>query len=257
MSANRFVIMAAARTGSNLLVRSLNQPPKVRCFGEVAKPTYMHDLRAIELLSKLTDCLVEDLKRMHASDLVGFVYDQLYGIRAQACGFKFFYEHRQYPQAEMLWRRLVDDAGLRVVHLVRDNLLEMYLSLIYARRTDAWVQPSAAAETSGGNDFDDVTLDVSECTAFFEEYSRDRDRATHEFGNHPNMTVSYEQLSADPMKVVNDVRRFIGLAEVENYTPPLAKQAKRGPADKIANFHELSAHFRGSEWSRFFFDPSE
>lgn len=253
MRPNRFVILAAARTGSNLLVRSLNQPPRVRCFGEVAKPSYPQDRWAIDLLSKVTNCTPEALTSLHERSLSDFVFRVLYDLPGAQCGgFKFFYEHRQYPAAERLWQQLAEDPTIRVVHLTRGNLLDMFLSLVYARRTDVWVAPRQDGGEDAGNDNEDVTLDALDCQEFFDGYARDREHARRDFVEHPFLEVTYEELSNNPHEVVNSVRRFVGVPELQDYTPPLSKQAKRAAADKITNFRQLAAHFERGKWGYLF-----
>src|SRR5882757_756143 len=58
-----------------------------------------------------------------------------------AVGFKIFYEHcREDADAQKAWSYLIADQGIRLIHLIRENLLESLLSLVIAESTNEWAR---------------------------------------------------------------------------------------------------------------------
>lgn len=247
----RFVIVGTARTGSNLLARSLNRPPHVRCFGELAKTNYAAEPDAFVQLQKLTGRGREDLAAVQTDDVVQFIFDIVYKVPADAVGFKLFYEHCRDPPRRPLWRRLEAEPSIRIVHLTRRAVFDLYLSLLYAERTGRWL---ARPEDPGGqpNDLEDIEVDVDHCRAFFERYETGRRRATELFRAHPCLEIDYESLRSDLPEAVSAVRAFIGVDQEQGRPAPLRKQASRSPAEKVRNHAAVKAAFADSVWAAYF-----
>jgi LPS sulfotransferase NodH len=238
MASIKFVIVCTARTGSNLLVRSLNRPPRARCFGEVAKLSFPTEGNAFTPFERLTGRTAEDLERVQQGDVVGFVFDTVYAAPALTVGFKLFYEHCREPERAPLWDRLAADATLRVVHLTRNATFDLYVSLLYAQRTDRWF--TRHDDDSAPNDSEDIEVDIEHCRRFLLRYRESRRQAAALFSAHPYMEIDYGELDADLAGALTKVRRFVGAPDPLEDRVPLRKQAARSVAQKVRNYQAVS-----------------
>jgi len=246
-----FLIVCTARTGSNLLVRSLARPPHVRCFGEVAKANFATESNAFAPFERLTGRDGEDLAKLQAEDISGFVFDVLYTLPGDAVGFKLFYEHCREPGRVQLWDELASHKALKVIHLTRNATFDLYLSLLYAQRTDKWLtrpdDPGALA-----NDSEDIEVDVDHCRAFLQRHLDWRRETEARFGSHPYMEVDYGDLETDLPAALSKVRQFIGAPNLKENLVPLRKQAARRAYEKVRNYESVRAAFKGTSLARLF-----
>lgn len=125
----RFIILAAPRTGSNLLCTLLNSHPEVLCHHELLNPNgifYALDYRDGSL----------DLGSMEARDRDPFPFLQrVWGHPqgASCVGFKM-----TRGQNDAVMRALIEDPGVLKIVLYRRNRLKTFVSEQLARQTDRW-----------------------------------------------------------------------------------------------------------------------
>lgn len=100
----KFIILTRCRTGSNLLVRSLNQHPDISCEGEILKQDDIQDPFTGRTLWR---------------------------------GFKLFYCHWKYPEIR---ESLHNDRDLYLIHLTRRDIFSAILSRHLACKTGAWLK---------------------------------------------------------------------------------------------------------------------
>jgi LPS sulfotransferase NodH len=246
MATSKFLIVCTARTGSNLLVRSLNRPPRVRCFGEVAKLSFPTEGNAFTPFERLTGRTVEDLARMQQGDVVGFIFDTVYAAPAPTVGFKLFYEHCREAERAPLWQRLADNRSLRIVHLTRNATFDLYVSLLYAQRTDQWFTRHDEPE-GRPNDAEDIEVDIEHCRKFLLRYRQSRGAAAALFSDHPYMEIDYNDLEDDLAGALTKVRRFIGAPDPQEDRIPLRKQSSRKAVEKVRNYQAVKAAFAGGD----------
>jgi hypothetical protein len=168
-----------------------------------------------------------------------------------AVGFKLFYQQaRATPGARRVWRYLGAHPEVRVVHLVRRNLLESLLSLRVALATDEWARPRGAPAAAPPP----VRLRAEECERYFARVERGRERARRRFAGHAVLEVEYERdLCGRFGEAVRGVERFLGVPEGgAAATPQLEKQGVGGLRERVSNYEELRRHFRGSLYSHLF-----
>jgi LPS sulfotransferase NodH len=125
----RFVILAAPRTGSNMLCSMLNSHPLVLCHHELFNPEGIHyalDQRTGEIdLGSPTE---------RDRDPVGFlarVWRHSQG--AKALGFKL-----NRDQNELAFAAVLSDAAVRKIILIRRNRVETFVSELIAAQTGQW-----------------------------------------------------------------------------------------------------------------------
>ena len=125
----RFVILAAPRTGSNLLCTLLNSHPEVLCHHELFNPNgifYALEYRDGSL----------DLGSMEARDREPFAFLQRVWEHSQGASCVGFKMTR--GQDEAVIQSLIEDSGVLKILLYRRNRLKTFISEQLARQTDRW-----------------------------------------------------------------------------------------------------------------------
>ena len=160
----------------------------------------------------------------------------------EAIGFKVMYNHL-YRQPEILaWlycRRY------KILHLVRENHIDVYLSRIRARKTGVAhsLRESKAMVT--------VEIDIQHLLPWLRRQERLRLLAATlllpVWGR--TRAVSYECLAKDPESVANDSIEFLlGRCESEHISSQLKKVSKGSHRDCIENFDEVDAALKGTKF---------
>jgi hypothetical protein len=275
----RFIILSSPRVGSNMLASALNSSRDIICFREL-----------FNAFSGFIDFSVEGYDNASAEDRAlrnrdfkEFLQRRIFCQHAEgtrAVGFKMPYVHFRFFPGLLEW--LVADGDLRVLHLRRRNLLRMLVSLRIARKTGRWavdrkgtllskfrpsnaaraarhplraadrlrrfIQPGEAARESLRGP---ITLSEQECRDFFAKVERDSDHYGGLFGEHPQLSLYYEDLQADRRRAFDEVQSFLGLKP-----RPLAITTRRQNPEPlrelIANYDELYTAFRDGPEAVFF-----
>jgi LPS sulfotransferase NodH len=217
-----FLILGRSRTGSNMMVRLLNQHPDIACEGEIFRRV---DAREWPLT------LGEMSRRPVAWT-----------------GFKMFYYHGVGDDGA-LWDRLVATEEMPVLHLRRRNILRTATSRKLAMSSDQWISVKEAPR--GGERR--VSFTPEELSRDFEQTRRYESQFAERFSTHPTVDAEYEELAADPFAVCAEVAEMLGL-------PPLpadseVKTRKQNPEplpELIENYEELAEHFAATRWAEFF-----
>ena len=140
---------------------------------------------------------------------------------------------------------------MRVVHLTRNAAFDLYVSLLYAQRTDQWFTRHDELD-SQPNDSEDIDIDIEHCRRFLHRHFESRAKATALFSAHPYMEIDYSDLETDLGAALAKVRRFIGAPDPLEDRLPLRKQAARRPAEKVRNYQAVKAAFRGGGFESLF-----
>ena len=244
--ATPFIILSAARSGTNLLRGMLNQHPRVRCLDEVL-------LHEVPLAGDLDPELVGDaaaqqaLARDFTAEPERFLLERVFHdptTPRDACGFRLFYEHPPGPRAERVWAFLAGLAGLKVVHLRRQGELRRYVSLLQAMETDVWLQP-VPSEAPPPPVFVDVER-LLEAAAIVE---RDRERALARLSGHERLEVVYESLARDPEREATRALEFLGVGQLA-LRPLYARQGTESLGASIVNARSLRTRLQGTPMGR-------
>jgi LPS sulfotransferase NodH len=241
----RFVVMGHGRSGSTVLMLALREHPKLTAHSEVFNE---------ESASRAWS--MEDGARPYREHEDGADYLRSVVFRTptdptiRSVGFKIFYEHgRQWPAASTAWDYLRGERDIHVVHLIRRNLLEAWISFEVAERSGVWVQSEADARPRSVPPF---RIDPDRVERFFRRIERRRIWTRRAFWGHPFLEVEYERgIYADFQGTADRIFRFLGVSPVP-VQPRLAKQAFLGPHRQVLNYEELRRRFEGTAHERFF-----
>jgi LPS sulfotransferase NodH len=245
--AARFVLVAAARTGTNLLLGLLNDHPGCYGGGEL----FNVDALAGDKIPWREMDIPDDpaLLALRRQDPVAF-WRKLSGM-AEARGFSSVGFKLLYPQGlshRALLDHLAADQALPVIHLKRRNLLRRLVSERQAYASGKWAAAAAAGQAPSRPA---VKLDMAEIVTSIritEEHQETYDRL---FAGHPLLNLVYEDLAARPLRVAARAAEFLGLAAPA--TPPAVRFLKTGNETldgALVNYDALRARWR--RWSGFF-----
>ncbi len=239
----RFIILCSARSGSNYLRSLLNSHSRALAFGEL----FQNPVRISWHLPGYL-ALPRQL-RLYRQDPRAFIDNVVFGPVPDciaAVGFKIFYEHTGPVDRSHVWRCLLADRSLKVIHLKRRNKLEQMLSLQKALQTGQWFtrSPHRIQDTS-------VHLDANACRKWFETANANERIFDVLFAKHDIHEILYEDLCADPVKTMDAVQVFLEV-ERESLLARTQKQARQMPSQVISNYLDLKEQFSGSPWEACF-----
>jgi hypothetical protein len=243
----RFLVTCPARTGSTMLIWFLQSHPNLCTHGEVLAPTGPLNLYGIHY--RLNPPLDGVLRSIRERDPVGFLKEFVWrpGDR-RAAGFKGKYEELLRPEYTEVLEYIRRDPEIRIIHLWRDNLLERYVSQYLA------VNVFGLYNVVQGTDLPparSVSLTPEECRADFQRTERRRAKFQTWLANHQVLELTYEELVASPTDTLAQVQKCLDVQELPLDTKTV-KMRTGSLRETIANYEELAAAFRGTQYERFF-----
>ena len=261
----RFIVLTQARSGSNLLCDLLNSSGQAVVSGELFQPQ-----RIIWNYKVPDKYLAPEILARRQNSPVQFLEEDVFrpfphGVRA--VGFKLFYNHaREGMAGQSLWTHLTqaggDMAGLKVIHLRRENFLKTFLSFRRAVESRVFIDRMKLFEKGVGRAAfarnrtqlpKAITLDYQDCLQAFETSAHEQTERIEEFSGREVLDLTYEALTQDYETQIERVQLFLGLKPAPLYTS-MKKQNRRSLSESIANYWELKEKFAGSQWAAFFTD---
>lgn len=223
----KFVIICDSRTGSTLLLNSLGFHPSIEVEGEI-------------------------FKRVQMADIAELTWQKVFRPRKQQVkqvGFKLFYFHGRDSQ-NTVWNKLQNDKEIKVIHLIRENLLRSFLSKKIGLQTGQWTEN---VNNNDNIDLEDrrVKLDSKECEEFFERTLAYQEEIDLFFRSHSVILVSYEKLIKNLKGEVNRVFSELGVHSFFRQSE-LKKQNPESFKELIINYDELRKYFDQTKWEKFF-----
>jgi len=223
-----FVVLSRSRTGSNMLIQSLNSHPRIAAD--------------YEIFGKLDGRREEDI-------LAHTFSKQPFYISAK--GFKIFYYHPQDKTDSSVWEMLQSIDGLHVIHLKRRNILNALVSSRVAYQTGIYgVRSKREAETYK-KDLPTVCFTPEELERDFNQTLQwERDGAAL-FSDKPMLAVEYEAMTANLHSEFRRITDFLGVSPRAPRTD-FKKQRTRSLRESVSNYDELKMHFKGTQWKDLF-----
>lgn len=251
----KFILLGHGRCGSSLIVESLAEHSDVRVGGELFHCEEEARRCAFQLL-KNTDPIDKREARHYrdGADATQFLEEAVFrdsrsGVRA--VGFKMFYVHaRSNPNEKKAWNYLLTNKEIRVIHLIRANMLESYISLRVASITGEWERSKGSAAPR--REPPQLRLEPRVCEAHFNQELAWRKWARESFRQHPFLEIEYERdVCARFEAVMNEIHDFIDVPRI-HARQLLEKQARRSPREATINYEELKDYFRYTLYEDFF-----
>ena len=253
-----FVILGHARCGSNLLMRTLGEHPEVRISGEV--------LRA-DVLTGQTDgwgwtalnpgAWAGHDRKPYVKGQDGYEYFEqtvfgapwVEGIRASGC--KLFYEQGRWDDAVSTAWDYVLESDVRVIHIIRHNLLDSLISKEIAERTNRWIH-LVEHGPDGAPPLPPFRLEAEDCHRYFDRITGWRVWAGEMLEGPRTLTLAYDQdLCGIYAQTISRAQRFLGLT-LRSSAPGTHKQQALPPSLQLENYAELARYFSRTPYAEYF-----
>lgn len=264
----KFVLISTPRTGSTLLLLALADHPDVTMFGEIFNDDPAARRRASRARKPRRETICEERHpvRPHSpapeanvepyrdsDDGKSFLIDRVFSSAAgaSAVGFKLFYDQaRAAAPARSAWEYLAGDRSVHVVHLIRHNLLDNWLSLETALTTHEWFERRGTR--SAARAVPKVTVSPHALRAYFETIVHRRESIRAEFCSHPLIELEYgRDICGSFAGTMDRVQSFLKIRRCPSVAA-LAKQARHRASDRILNYEELKSYFSSTAYTEFF-----
>lgn len=230
----KFLITCAPRTGSTMLRMMLNSHPDIVCHGEVIT------VKGKPNLGKYADTLAktdEELAQLMAEDATRFLYDYVWGdpnCSAIGCKIKYRQLEEQFPD---LFKAVLTDKNIKIVHLKRRNLLKRYVS---NRLAGSQKTPTVILERGHQDDNaqQKIVIHVKKCIQDIEAIKQSEIDFANYFAEHPVFDVYYEDLTLSDGQELNKLQVFLGVKPLA-IQPKTVKVNSNNLADLIENYDEI------------------
>jgi len=241
----RFVIAGTQRTGTSLINSTLDSHPDIRCLGEVfnfrkgrGKSTE-GSYRQFINERRFARSIAHHIARRQ---LVKEHLDQLYqSYDVKATGFKFMLSQaRDFPDAT----RYLQENRIKVVHLVRENVLKTLVSRVSAKTRKLY-------HSSESVEVDKVYLPPLFLLRRLEKILDETRQWKQIALGNPYIEISYEAFLADREHVLRNLLEFIGVDYAPSIFSTLRKINPDKLSDVIKNFDEVTRLLVGTKYEIF------
>lgn len=223
MKSSNFVIVAHARSGSQMLISLLDSHPFIDCSGEKfnRKNQEECDFHYAEYIAPMAN---------NPSTITGF---------------KLSYPLRTGKRND-IWSKIRSNKQVKVIHLYRSNLLRAYLSWAIATKTEKWMgrgkQPTLADKK--------IKIDTTHCRNWISRMADLHTLVQYDFRHHALFSVSYENFLSDPKKS-GQILDFLEVNSVVELSTDLVKQNPEPLDQLIENYESFAIAFQKTKWGVF------
>ncbi len=245
----RFVIVGAPRTGSTLLVKTLNSLHGVCCHGELLGEDqvrgYEDGVDLLTISEKQRMNRVQTLLQARNSDPTGFI-ERALDAEGTAVGFKALYNALLSPRWREVVRWLLSLDDIRFVHLRRNNHVRRFVS------EQILLQGGPNHSAAGGRSELSIRIhvDIDQFLQRSSELEAQAAQISALLSGQDVLESSYEALAADTAATVRQVCHFLGLDDIaSDIQPALRKVGAADLRDTVSNFQELLDHPATRDWA--------
>lgn len=241
-SYTKFIVLTAPRTGSNYLLSKLNSHPNSIIFGELFNPTNV--LAAYygwpyPLYNKEHKSFFMALREKNPEELLNNYIFRTYSNSIRAVGFKMFYYH---CQDNGIWTYLKSIPNLKIIHLIRANILEMYVSYEIAKAEGLWKSKEISYSQIS------IKVDPRNLLKYINTIENQKSFFSDYFKENPVFKVKYKELFTKA--TVNSLQSFLELPDIE-LSSDYVKQNPKPLSSKISNYSEIVTALKGTKWQVF------
>ena len=223
----RFVLLGHARVGSNVLLRSMAMHPEIVVASEVLH--YNAAVREECCRGNRRNLLFKD-----GEDGARFLDERVFaapgreGIRC--CGFKLFYDHARFDASvKTAWDYVRSQREIRIIHLIRRNLLESLISLRIALVTGKWAHRLNSIGIPTG--VPPFRIDPADCHEYFNRIVSWENWAASALDDHPLLRIEYESDTCrDFSGTMDRIFGFLGVAPFD--APLMLRKQQTRPASR-------------------------
>lgn len=246
----KFVIVGVQRTGTTWIRTTLNNHPSIQALGEVFLfsrgrfSMWRTEGRGIE--QSYGDYIEQSARGrlMHFVNrrrIVERYLEQLFSRQDfQAVGFKLMRtQAKQFPMIVPYARK----HKVRVIHVVRDNVLKTHISRETAKRRKL-------AHSTSHVPVQRITLRTSGLVSKLHQIASDNFEWERVFADSPYMRLTYESFVVDRTTELSRLYSFLSVEPVHGVASNLVKINPQAIRDVLANYAEVCRSLEGTpyEW---------
>lgn len=235
----KFVVVGAGRTGSTLLISTLNSLPNICCHGELLQAKFVRSYRdgfdPLEATVEERAVRAELLLQRRNRDPVKFIENAL-TTTSSATGFKALYGQLLSVEFNKVVQRLLLDTDIKFVHLVRENSLRRYVSQVVAS------QGGAIHSAPGGRGEEKILvhIDIEEFLRTVNHIETQRSKVCKMLSGKHFFDLTYEELARSTSTAVASVCHFLEVdIEASQIQPTLRKVGAVDLSEVVSNYQEL------------------
>lgn len=240
----KLVIIASARSGSNLLVSLLASHPDIYQYGEVIGESYVRQLpvrRAIQHTGASVYFRNAFKKRF---------YKKVVGVKILYYQLKSKYGERwDLPGVTDILTTIRRDPEIKIIHLKRRNALKILVSNEIARLTGEYVVRGEKAVLPKPS----ISLTAEQCQCFFEDLERTKREFDDCFSSHDVFHLTYKDLVENQPDACRKMLSFLGVSQIP-LKAGTARQSRRSLSEQLDNYDVLKSHFQHMPWADYFED---
>jgi hypothetical protein len=247
-----FVLIGTYRTGSNLFIYSIKNHPEVISFSEIFLPNKMFWGDSINGYFPFQNKRLMVERNNNTAQFITKRVFRKYPKGIKAVGFKVFYQHLMkegHILPVMEW--LEQHPEVKVIHLIRENLLDHYMSQVLVSKTGIKVDKIDSKKHSE-LDFQ-VELNQDSLLNHFRYMENNTKWFNEKLLHHEKLELSYENLVRDFEGSQQQIYGFLGVK------PIIVKMATKKlnttrHSERISNWKEIQKSFEGSKYEWMFED---
>lgn len=171
-------------------------------------------------------------------------------------GFKLFLpqlEETSFGSALSYLERFPD---LKIIHLLRENMLDRVISKLLAERDQQFVLEEGAANAAVRPLF----IEYDRCVDMLRRWEQILARTIAAFPGHPRYTLTYKKLTTHPSMSLAGLQTWLGVEPIAlERTLKLTKQRVKPKREMIENYEELrkKTALEHPSWLRYFDDDPD
>jgi len=230
MKIDKCVILARARTGSNLLKSYLNSVEGIEIKDEI--------------FLRVGDSNLETIFKN------SFKAEQK---NVQISGFKYFYDQPidDIPNRKKVIKFIKSSKNLLIIHLKRKNYLKILVSHKLAHKSGIWMIKKDQ-KYKMEKELPKITLERKECWKFFKDIRINELKYDKIFAENLKTEITYEHLVKYPEGQMKRLLGYLGVETGLKFSTDLVKQNKRPLSEVIANYDKLKKSFLNTNFEHFF-----
>lgn len=206
---DKFMISCPARSGSSMLCSLIHSHPQAICHHEVfaieGRPTVMgiyarkrRDVHGFE----------QRLRTYRDERPEAFLYDIVFNPQGRRCvGFKFKTDEALQPAYRAILDLIVNDSDIKIIHLVRRNVLDQYISHRVVEQTGK----TFVREGSHRPEPKPIRIDTDHLVAYVRDVRERQQSAFNVYRQHRAFVIYYEDIIAPGSGALADLQAFLEL----------------------------------------------
>jgi LPS sulfotransferase NodH len=236
----RAMVLSTQRSGSTFLVECLDSHPAIRCAGEILNGQTDEGLPAPRGRTKYLVKAARIARR--GAWLPHYRLERFYGVAdARVRCFKAMYNQLRRP---LVLRYLLDHREIRVIHLVRHNLLKVYVSNLL-------MQKRRVLQATGPEPTVWIRVDPEKAIAAMRSATARYRHFETLFARHARLPLTYEGLfdgSRLQAATCREICDFLGV-ERRPMQSGIVKLNPNSLRDMVTNYDELADTVEHSEFA--------